>query len=209
MPSSSNQPRSFGPAEDTSRPRGRPPLKDKPIKVFDDSEDTTPMIVNKEGEQQKRTKDKMPSVSPPPQKKQNKTKQEEKAAAREEAKRQKEERATAKAAAKAEAKAISYTKAEAKAEAKSVAKEKAKATPEPPKQEAKKNHGIAIVENKNKSFWKQQNITFIKQQAELRGHRFNDLETKGGTKSSGGVMTKFNKYKKQDYLDVLFKILKI
>jgi len=53
------------PAEDISRPRGRPP-KDKPIKLFDGSEDTTPMIVNKEGEQQKRTK--QPSVSPQPRK---------------------------------------------------------------------------------------------------------------------------------------------
>lgn len=195
--SSSNEP-----AEDTSRPRGRPPLKDKPIQIFDGSEDTIPMVVNREGEQQKRTKDKQPSVSPPPNKKQNKTKQEEKEQARALAKAQKEERAIVKAAAKAEAKAKAVAKAAAKAEA------KAKATPEPT-QETRRSHGVDIVENKNRSFWKQQNITFIKQQAELRGHRFTDLETKGGTKSSGGVITKFNKFKKQDYLEVLFKILKI
>ena len=54
------------------------------------------------------------------------------------------------------------------------------------------------------SFWKKQNITVIKTQAELRGHRFTDLETKGD-----GVKSKFKKFKKKDYLEVLFEILNI
>ena len=73
--SSSTQPMDLEPAENTSRPRGRPP-KVKPIKLFDGSEDTTPMIVNKEGEQQKRTK--QPSVSPQPRKRLNQKQTEEK-----------------------------------------------------------------------------------------------------------------------------------
>ena len=62
---------------------------------------------------------------------------------------------------------------------------------------------MELIENNNKSFWKKQNLTVIKSQAELRGHRFTDLETKGG-----GVKSKFKKFKKNDYLEVLFKILK-
>ena len=67
-----------------------------------------------------------------------------------------------------------------------------------------RNHGIELIENKSKSFWNKQNISVIKAQAELRGYRFSDLETKGG-----GAKSKFRKFKKKDYLDVLFKILKI
>ena len=68
----------------------------------------------------------------------------------------------------------------------------------------RKEHGVGLIENRNPSYWKKQNITVIKSQAELRGHRFTDLETKGG-----GVKSKFKQIKKNDYLDVLFKILKI
>ena len=64
-----------------------------------------------------------------------------------------------------------------------------------------RKHGIELIENKSKSFWNKQNISVIKAQAELRGYRFTDLETKGG-----GI---FKKFKKEDYLDVLFEILKI
>ena len=67
-----------------------------------------------------------------------------------------------------------------------------------------RNHGIELIENKSKSFWNKQNISVIKAQAELRGYRFSDLETKGG-----GAKSKFKKFKKKDYLDVLFKILNI
>ena len=67
----------------------------------------------------------------------------------------------------------------------------------------RKEHGVGLIENRNPSYWKKQNITVIKSQAELRGHRFTDLETKGG-----GVKSKFKNFKK-DYLEVLFNILKI
>ena len=67
--SSSSQVKKQEPAEDTSRPRGRPPLKDKPIN--DESENTTqprgrkPMIVNSEEEQAKRRKTSEPKTQPP------------------------------------------------------------------------------------------------------------------------------------------------
>ena len=72
------------------------------------------------------------------------------------------------------------------------------------KANAKAEHGVELIENNKKSFWKKQNITVIKTQAELRGHRFTDLETKGD-----GVKSKFKKFEKKDYLEVLFEILKI
>ena len=65
-------------------------------------------------------------------------------------------------------------------------------------------HGVALIDNPNPSYWKKQNITVLKEQAELRGYRFTDLETKGG-----GVKSKFKKFKKEDYLNVLLKLLKI
>ena len=52
-------------------------------------------------------------------------------------------------------------------------------------------------------------MSVLKQQAELRGHRFTDQETKGGERRINGVITKFKRFKKEDYLNVLFKILKI
>ena len=67
--SSSSQVKKQEPAENTSRPRGRPPLKDKPIN--DESENTTqprgrkPMIVNNEGEQSKRKTTSEPKIQPP------------------------------------------------------------------------------------------------------------------------------------------------
>jgi len=54
-----------------------------------------------------------------------------------------------------------------------------------------------------------QNMTVLKQQAELRGHRFTDAEMKGGQKVVKGVIQTVNKFKKKDYLQVLMKILKI
>ena len=65
------------------------------------------------------------------------------------------------------------------------------------------------IEGKDKKLWENQNITILKQQAELRGHRFNDLETKGGNTTVQGVKTKIKKFKKEDYLQALFKILKL
>ena len=66
-----------------------------------------------------------------------------------------------------------------------------------------RKHGVGLIENKSMSFWKSQNITILKQQAELRGHRFTDLETKGG-----GTKSKFKKFKRAEYLETLLKLLK-
>jgi hypothetical protein len=184
------------PAEDTSRGRGRPPTK---VKTNDGGENTTqkrtrktpqepkPMIVNSEGDQQKRAKKESASSS---EKKKRRTKEEKhllkiQAAEEREAKRDE----------KLENKVV-----------KEVKKSKAKGV-EP--KSGTVIHGVDLIENKNKSFWKQQNITVLKQQAESRGHRFTDEETKGGNRRVNGVMTKFKKFKKEDYLDTLLKILKI
>ena len=105
----------------------------------------------------------------------------------------KEDKAAAKEAAK-----------EASREAKAVAKEVKKE-----KTEARKEHGVGKIEGKSKTWWEKQNITILKQQAEFRGHRFNDLETKGGTSTVQGVKTKINKFKKKNYLKVLLNILKL
>ena len=74
---------------------------------------------------------------------------------------------------------------------------------------ANKKHGVEKIEGKNREWWAKQNITVIKQQAEFRGHRLTDFETKGGSKKEHGLITKFKKFKKADYLEVLNKILKI
>ena len=55
------------------------------------------------------------------------------------------------------------------------------------------------VEGKSKSWWAKQNITYIKEQAQLRGKKFSDLETKGSKNSK--------RFKKQDYLNELYKLL--
>ena len=65
------------------------------------------------------------------------------------------------------------------------------------------------ITGKDKKWWEKQNMAIIKLQAELRGHRFNDLETKGGTSTVQGVKTKLKKFKKEDYLKVLLNILKL
>ena len=72
------------------------------------------------------------------------------------------------------------------------------------KTKARKEHGVELIENTTRSFWKRQNIGVIKVQAELRGRRFTDLETKG---EENGVIG--NKFKKQEYLNALFEVLKI
>ena len=77
------------------------------------------------------------------------------------------------------------------------------------KAEARKEPGVDKIEGKSKSWWSGQNITNLKLQAELRGHRFNDLETKGKTSTVQGVKTKIKKFKKPDYLKVLLNILKL
>ena len=50
------------------------------------------------------------------------------------------------------------------------------------------------------------NIGFIKDQAQLRGVVFTDLETKGGQKTNHrGVIVKFDKYEEKDYSNALSK----
>ena len=189
--SSSKGPAPDLPAEDTSNPRGRP---SKNPAINDGTENTTqkrgrkpkvagegsnPMIVNQEQEQHKRSKS-GETASPPARKRLNK-KTEDKELKKIQAAIQRQDAEEAKQMKKIE-------KAVGKADVK---------------------HGVAEINNKDKKWWEKQNITVIKQQAELRGHRFTDLETKGGTKTVGGVKTKFKKFKKPEYLEVLFKLLKI
>ena len=96
---------------------------------------------------------------------------------------------------------------EAVREAKAAAKEEKAAEKEAAK--ARREHGVEKIEGKDKDWWKKQTMAFIKLQAELRGHRFTDLETKGGKSTVLGVKTKIKGFKKEDYLEVLFKILKL
>ena len=91
---------------------------------------------------------------------------------------------------------------EAKAEPKTKTKAKAKAKPV-------KQVGVEKIEGKDAKWWKGKSITVLKQQAELRGHRFTDAETKGGTRSVNGAKTKFQRFKKDDYYNTLMKILKL
>ena len=80
------------------------------------------------------------------------------------------------AIAKEDKAAAKYAAKEAAREAKAVAKEVKKEE----KAEARKEHGVGKITGKDKKWWEKQNITILKQQAELRGHRFTDIETKGG-----------------------------
>lgn len=80
---------------------------------------------------------------------------------------------------------------------------------EPEQADNKVEHGVKLDDNKTKSYWKGKPIQYIKEQAQLRGHRFTNLEMKGGTKAVKGKIEKVKKFGKQDYLEVLFKILKI
>ena len=73
-----------------------------------------------------------------------------------------------------------------------------------------KQVGIQLIEGQPKSWWKGQNIATIKAQAELRGHRFEDTETKGkGFVKKNELFVKAKKYKKADYLEVLLGLLKL
>ena len=95
---------------------------------------------------------------------------------------------------------------EAKAAAKEADREEKAAEKEAAK--ARREHGVEKIEGKDKDWWKKRTLAFIKLQAELRGHRFTDIETKGET-TVKGVKTKFKAFKKPDYLEVLFKLLKL
>ena len=106
-------------------------------------------------------------------------------------------------------KAAKETAREAKAKAYEAAAKEAAREAKAAKAEARKEHGVEQIEGKSKTWWSNQNITIIKQEAELRGYRFNDLETKGGNSTVQGVKTKIKKFKKEDYLKVLLNILKL
>ena len=99
-----------------------------------------------------------------------------------------------KAAAKEAAREAKEAVRGAKAAVKEAAQEAKAATKEA---EAKKEHGVGKITGKDKKWWEKQNIAILKLQAELRGHRFNDLETKGGTSTVQGVKTKLKKFKKK------------
>ena len=66
-----------------------------------------------------------------------------------------------------------------------------------------KKHGVLLTQDKPVSWWARQNIQFIKTQAELRGHRFSDLDTKGGMVKKDGKMIKSKRLSKAEYLEVL------
>ena len=70
-------------------------------------------------------------------------------------------------------------------------------------------HGLEKIEGKSRAWWGRQNITVIKAQAELRGHRFTERETKGETIIKGGKSIKQPRMLKKDYLAVLYRLLGI
>ena len=65
---------------------------------------------------------------------------------------------------------------------------------------------VEKIENKKRSFWKAQNISVIKEQAEIRGHRFDDLETKGQKKVHGVLQSQ--KIQKGRLLRSIIQIIK-
>ena len=114
-----------------------------------------------------------------------------------------------KAAPKAEPKAKPKPKASPKAEpkAKPKAEPKPKAKPEPPPPVIPiKQVGVTIIENKSKSFWNGQNISVLKEQAQLRGHKFTDVEIKGGSFKVKNKQVKTKRFNRSDYLRVLLGI---
>ena len=70
-------------------------------------------------------------------------------------------------------------------------------------------HGVTLIEGKSRKWWARQNVTVIKNQAELLGHYFSDLDTKGGPVKKDGKLVKSPSMKKPAYLNVLYGLLKI
>ena len=66
-----------------------------------------------------------------------------------------------------------------------------------------------MIDGKTESWWKQQNITRLKEQAQLRGRRFTDLETKGGTIKRNGKDVKFKRFLKEHDLREFLKLGKL
>ncbi len=91
-----------------------------------------------------------------------------------------------------------------------IVKEKATSSKDNPKYEQPHNyeHETPIVKNSSISFWNGKLKGFIKEQAELRGVRFENEQIKGGFKENHrGVKTKIEKFKKQDYLNALWNVM--
>ena len=78
---------------------------------------------------------------------------------------------------------------------------KAKAPPPPPAKRAEEG-GVQKITGQSEAWWKKQNMTVLKEQAQLRGRRFEERETKGD-KSQG-----IPKFTKADYLRVMLELLK-
>ena len=49
--------------------------------------------------------------------------------------------------------------------------------------------------------------TTLENQADLRGHRFSDLDTKGGMVKRDGKMLKSKRIAKSDYLEILMGLI--
>ena len=76
-----------------------------------------------------------------------------------------------------------------------------KAPPPPPAKRAEES-GVQKITGKSDAWWKAQNMTVLKEQAQLRGRRFEERETKGD-KSQG-----LPRFTKADYLRVMLELPK-
>jgi hypothetical protein len=70
-----------------------------------------------------------------------------------------------------------------------------------------KQLGVEMIDNNDKKFWAKQNISVLKEQAQLRGYKFTDMQTKGGYNIVLGKKIKQKGLRKADYLDIFFQIL--
>ena len=78
---------------------------------------------------------------------------------------------------------------------------KAKAPPPPPAKRAEEG-GVQKITGQTEAWWRKQGMGILKEQAELRGRRFEDWETKGNR--AQGIP----KFKREDYLRVMLELLK-
>ena len=76
---------------------------------------------------------------------------------------------------------------------------------EPPTQQ----HGVKVDTTKNRNRWKKMPNAYLKTQAELLGHTFTEEEIKGSKKMVKGKIEKSKKFTKNEYLNVIYKLLKI
>ena len=109
--------------------------------------------------------------------------------------------------------ASSSSKKPAKANEKAPESQHPKPKGRPPKKQEEGFHeeerqleGITKIDGKTAKWWARQNITTLKVQAELRGHYFTDLDTKGGMVKKDGKMKKEKRLSKQEYLKVVLDL---